>query len=68
VPFRRFPSKRGAALPSLLAPFFKSLPLQTNKQQVECSLSKRPFLSVDLDTKAHVPVCTAYGCTEIEVA
>jgi hypothetical protein len=29
----RFPSKRRAALPSLLAPFFESLPLQTNKQQ-----------------------------------
>ena len=34
----RFPSKRGAALPSLLAPFFESLPLQTNKQQDEFSL------------------------------
>jgi hypothetical protein len=34
----RFPSKRGAALPSLLAPFFESLPLQTNKQQEEFSL------------------------------
>jgi hypothetical protein len=34
----RFPSKSGAALPSLLASFFESLPLQTNKQQEEFSL------------------------------
>jgi hypothetical protein len=32
-----FPAKRGAALPSLLAPFFESLPLQTHKQQEEFS-------------------------------
>ena len=38
----RFPSKRSAALPSLLAPFFESLPLQTNKQQEEFSLYKAP--------------------------
>jgi hypothetical protein len=37
-PPSRFPSKRGAALPCLLAPFFESLPLQTNKQQEEFSL------------------------------
>jgi hypothetical protein len=30
-----------------------AFPLQTNKQQAEFNLSKRPFLSVDLDTKAH---------------
>jgi hypothetical protein len=40
----RFPSKRGAALPSLLAPFFESLPLQTTKQQEELSLQKCPIL------------------------
>jgi hypothetical protein len=44
----RFPSKRGAALPSLLAPFFESLPLQTNKQQEELSLQKRPLISIGL--------------------
>jgi len=46
----RFPSinKRGAALPSLLAPFFESLPLQTNKQQEESRLQKRPVLFVVL--------------------
>jgi hypothetical protein len=32
----------------LVAPFFKSLPLQTNKQQEELSLQKRPLLSVAL--------------------
>jgi hypothetical protein len=35
-------------LPSLLAPFFESLPLQTNKQQEEFSLLKRPVLFVAL--------------------
>jgi hypothetical protein len=44
----RFPSKRGAALPSFLAPFFESLPLQTNKQQQEFRLQKRPVLFVAL--------------------
>jgi hypothetical protein len=32
----------------LLAPFFESLPLQTNKQQEEFSLQKRPVLFVAL--------------------
>jgi hypothetical protein len=50
----RFPSKSGAVLPSMLAPFCELLPLQTNKQQAECSLSKRPLLSVALFLFARV--------------
>jgi hypothetical protein len=34
----RSPSKRGTALPPLVALFFESLPLQTNKEQGEFSL------------------------------
>jgi hypothetical protein len=53
----------GDAELSLLAPFFESLPLKTNKQQEEFSLQKRPVLAFRC-----VVLIRGVESTKIEVA